>query len=191
MARSGGTSTGAETGASRERLRVVGAVLAVLVAAAAAGFLAGEGFGTGTADGARGLIVAVAVGLLAAGATVGVWRVNRRHAARLGISTSRYLRVARSVRRGEAPDDAVERAAAADLVRRMRRGPGSSSHRWAPRLLIGGGGLWGAAGVVFIADDAYGWALYAFAMMGLVLVQLVSLRRRGRRLEAAARALGT
>lgn len=51
--------------------------------------------------------------------------------------------------------------------------------------------IWGAAGVVFIADDAYGWALYAFAMMGLVLVQLVSLRRRGRRLEAAARALGT
>ncbi|MEV7949722.1 hypothetical protein ACTOXX_11250 [Streptomyces rubiginosohelvolus] len=187
MARPVGTGT--DAGVSRERLRVVGVVLAVLVAAAA-GFLAGGGFGTGTADAVRGLVVALAVGLLAAGATVGVWRVNRRHAARLGISTSRYLRVARSVRRGEAPDDPVERAAAADLVSRMRRGPGSVSHRWAPRLLIGGGVLWGVAGLVFIADDAYGWALYAFAMMGLVLVQLVSLRRRERRLEAAARGLG-
>ncbi|MET8881326.1 hypothetical protein [Streptomyces rubiginosohelvolus] len=188
MARPVGTGT--DAGASRERLRVVGVVLAVLVVAAVAGFLAGGGFGTGTADAVRGLVVALAAGLLAAGATVGVRRVNRRHAARLGISTSRYLRVARSVRRGEAPDDPVERAAAADLVSRMRRGPGSVSHRWAPRLLIGGGVLWGAAGVVFIADGAYGWALYAFAMMGLVLVQLVSLRRRERRLEAAARGLG-
>ncbi|ROV66368.1 hypothetical protein D3105_22520 [Streptomyces globisporus] len=171
-------------------MRVPGTVFAVLLAAVVAGFLAGAAFGAESVDAPRGLFVAGSAALLAAGAAGGAWQWNRRRAARFGISASRCLRVGRGLQRGEVPSDPAERVAAVDMVKRMRRGPASPSHRGAPWLLGGGALLWGAAGVIFVVDGAYGWALCDFAMMGLLLFHLASLRRRGRRLEAAARALG-
>ncbi len=192
MAPSAGAAAGAGTGAEggRERLRLLGTVLAVLLAAGVAGFLAGAVSGAESVDVPRGLFVAGSAVLLAAGGAGGAWQWNRRRAARFGISASSCLRVGRGLQRGEVPSDPAERVAAVDMVKRMRRGPISPSRRGAPWLLGGGALLWGVAGVIFVVDGAYGWALCDFAMMGLLLFHLASLRRRGRRLEAAARALG-
>ncbi|MGW8485347.1 hypothetical protein [Streptomyces sp. NPDC055886] len=171
---------------------MAGPVLAVLLAAAVGGFLAGAVLGEGELDVRQGLFLAAAFVLLVAGASAGVWWWNRRRAAEFGMSAGRYLRVGRRIRRGEAPDDPAERPVAVDIAVRMRRALGSPSRRRAWWLWLVGAGalLWFVSGVFFVVDGRYAQASYNLFMAGLLLVNLLTMRRRRRRLEAAERALG-
>ncbi|MBM7058518.1 hypothetical protein, partial [Streptomyces durocortorensis] len=169
-----------------------GPLLAVLSAAVVGGFLAGALLGEGQIDVSQGLFLAAAFALLGGGASAGVWWWNRRRAAEFGMSAGRYLRVGRQIRRGEAPDDPAERPAAVDIALRMRRALGSSSRRRAWWLWLVGAGalLWFVSGVFLVVDGRYAQASYNLVMAGLLLVNLMTMRRRRRRLEAAERALG-
>ncbi len=181
-------STG-KTHDGMERRRVRQTVLAVLVVVAV-GLLAGAGFGDGDMDASRWLFLAVGFVLLAAGVVAGHrWR-NRRWAARFGMSPGRFSRVVRMVQRGVPPDDPAERAAAVDVAARMRRAQDSSSAGWAEWLIGGGALLWFVAAVFLAIDGRYGQASYNLVMTGLLLVSLLTIRRRRRRLDAAERALG-
>ncbi|MFD5203225.1 hypothetical protein ACFWM7_24465 [Streptomyces sp. NPDC058375] len=190
MTGSAGAAGGARGGA--RRWGAAGPVLAVLLAAAVGGFLAGSVLGEGEVDVRQGLFLAAAFVLLGAGASAGVWWWNRRRAAKFGMSVGRYLRVGSQVRRGEAPDDPAERPAAVDIAVRMRRALGSSSRRrvWWLWLVGAGALLWFVSGVFLVVDGRYGRASYNLVLAGLLLVNPLTMRRRRRRLEAAERALG-
>lgn len=183
------TSAGeAHDGAGRWSL--AGPLLAVLLVAAVGGFLAGAVPGEGETDVLRGLFLAAAFVLIGAGTYAGSWWWHRRRAAKFGISARRYLRVGRLIRRGQAPDDPAERAAAVDITVRTRRALGSSSRRWVWWLLGGGALLWFVSAVFLVVDGNYGRASYNLVMACLLLVNPLTMRRRRRRMEAAERALG-
>ncbi|WP_103510182.1 hypothetical protein [Streptomyces sp. SM13] len=182
-------ATGA-AGGGAGRWAVAGPVLAVLLAAAVAGFLMGAVLGEDGMNVRQGLLLAAAFVLLGAVTSAGVWWWNRRRAAPFGMSAGRYLRVSRTVRRGEAPDDPAERGAAVDIAVRMRRALGSSSRRWVWWLVGGGALLWFLGGVFLAVDGRYGRASYNLVMAGLLFVNPLMMGRRRRRLEAAERALG-
>lgn len=184
------TASAGEAHDGTGRWSVVGPLLAVLLAAAVGGFLAGAVLGEGERAVPQGLFLAAAFVLLGAGAFAGTWWWNRRRAARFGMSAGRYLRVGRLIRRGEAPDDPNERAAAVDIAVRMRRALGSSSRRWVWWLVGAGALLWFVGGVFLVVDGSYGRASYNLVMAGLLCVNPLTMRRRRRRMEAAERALG-
>ncbi|MGW6719346.1 hypothetical protein [Streptomyces sp. NPDC054995] len=190
MTGSAGVTGGGRGGTGR--WGTAGPLLAVLSAAVVGGFLAGALLGEGQIDVSQGLFLAAAFALLGGGASAGGWWWNRRRAAEFGMSAGRYLRVGRQIRRGEAPDDPAERPAAVDIAVRMRRALGSSSRRRAWWLWLVGAGalLWFVSGVFLVVDGRYAQASYNLVMAGLLLVNLMTMRRRRRRLEAAERALG-
>ncbi|MGW6283401.1 hypothetical protein [Streptomyces sp. NPDC055107] len=184
------TASAGEAHDGAGRWSLAGPVLAVLLVAAVGGFLAGAVLGEGERGVRQGLFVAGALVLLGTGAYAGAWWWHRRRAAKFGMSAGRYLRVGRLIRRGQAPDDAAERAAAVDIAVRMRRALGSSSRRWVWWLLGAGALLWFVSGVFLVVDGNYGRASYNLVMAGLLLVNPLTMRRRRRRMEAAERALG-
>ncbi|MFJ6511767.1 hypothetical protein ACIQMO_03610 [Streptomyces sp. NPDC091406] len=169
---------------------MAGSVLAALLAVAVAGFLTGSVLGEDEMNVRQGFFLAAAFVLLGAVTSAGAWWWNRRRAARFGMSAGRYLRVGRTVRRGEAPDDPAEHEAAVDIAVRMRRALGSSSRRWVWWLVGGGALLWFLAGVFLLVDGRYGRASYNLVMAGLLLVNPLTMGGRRRSLEAAERALG-
>lgn len=192
MAEAGGAGRGG-TGYSRSETGhrpLVGKALAVLAAAAAAGFAAGAVIGEEKVNASAGLYSAAAFVLLFLAAMAGVWWWNRRRAARFGMSAGRYLRVGRLVQRGKAPDDPAEREAAVDIAVRMRRS--AAFHH--PRLmwwLMGGVALLiSLSAVLHFVDGVYlrGWGNLLLA--GMFLVSPLRMERGRRRLAAAERALG-
>ncbi|UZI31374.1 hypothetical protein N7925_25360 [Streptomyces sp. CA-278952] len=185
------TASAGEAHDGTGRWSVAGPVLTVLSAAAVGGFLTGAVLGEGERDLPQGLFLAAAFVLLGAGAFAATWWWNRRRAAKFGMSAGRYLRVGRLIRRGEAPDDPTERAAAVDIAARMRRALGSSSRRWVWWLVGAGALLWFVSGVFLVVDGSYGRASYNLVMAGLLLVNPLAMRGRRRRMKAAERALGT
>ncbi|MDP9949197.1 MULTISPECIES: hypothetical protein [Streptomyces] len=165
-------------------------VLAILAAAAAAGFVAGAVIGEDELNATAGLYSAAAAVLIVVVGMGAAWWLNHRRAARFGMSAGRYLRVGRLVQRGKAPNDPAEREAAVDIAVRMRRSTAFSN----PRLLwwlMGIAALFmSLSAVMSFIDGAYlrgGWSM---VVVGMFMVSPLTMKRSRRRLAAAERALG-
>lgn len=167
----------------------VGVVLAVVAMAALVGFLAGAVLGGDGVDVSSGLLLAASFVLLSAVAAVLWWRWASRRAAKLGMSTRRYLRVARQIQRGEVPDDPAELPAAMEIAARARRTSDAQQRRLMWWLMGGVALLWLTSAVIQIANRDYVRAFQYLGLAGIFLINPLTLRRQRRRLDAVEQAL--
>ncbi|MFC7992620.1 hypothetical protein ACFUV2_25320 [Streptomyces pilosus] len=176
----------ARTGAGRAS--TVGPLLAVLLAAASAGFLLGAVVDDDALDVSQGLLFAAVFLLLGLGAAAGAWWWTRRRAAEFGLSASRYLRVGRGVQRGRLPEDPAELPAAIDIVARQRRALNHQQRRWVRRLTGAAGLLWLVSAVIQLLTAHYGYACWQLLVACGLLANPLYARRQRRRLEAVEQA---
>lgn len=177
------------TGDGRAGRVWAGAVAAVLAVAALVGFLAGAFLGGDGVDLSSGLLLAASFALLSAAAALFWWRWASRRAAKLGMFTRRYLRVARRSQRGEVPDDPAELPAAMEIAARARRTLNAQQRRLMWWLMGGVALLWLTSAAIQIANRDYGRAFQYLALAGISLINPLTLRRQRRRLDAVEQAL--
>ncbi|WP_431987380.1 hypothetical protein [Streptomyces griseoflavus] len=182
-----GTAGAARTGAGRTS--TVGPLLAVLPAAALAGFLLGSVIGDDEVDARRGLLFAAVFLLLSLGAAAGALWWTRRRAAEFGLGVSRYLRVGRGIQRGELPEDPAELPAAIDIVARRRRALNNQQRRWVRWMTGAAVLLWLVSAVIQLLTAHYGYACWHLLAACAFLASLLGARRQRRRLEAVEQAL--
>ncbi|MEU6388061.1 hypothetical protein [Streptomyces sp. NPDC046939] len=182
--------SGVGTSRASDLWGVVRIALTLLMMAGAGGFLVGGVIGEGSVETAQGLLFGAlfAIAALVVGVCAGWW--VRRRAARFGLGLGRFLRVGRQVQRGEVPADPAEREVAVHFARRHRRAIRAQGRRWV-RYAMGFAALsWLLGGVARAVDGDYGMAVFSLVMLGVFLVNPLTLRRQERHLERAERALG-
>ncbi|MCK8675924.1 hypothetical protein [Streptomyces lichenis] len=142
----------------------------------------GERLATGLIMGGAALLVGVVVGVV-------VWVREGRRAREFGLSTGRYLRIGREIRRGRLPEDPYERPAVVESVARQRRGLDRHQYTWYRWTWVGAAVLW-----LLIAADAlwsgdYGSAALYVSLALLMTSTPFTLRRQRRRVASVERAL--
>ncbi|MFJ1593179.1 hypothetical protein ACIOD0_23495 [Kitasatospora albolonga] len=183
--------TGTAGGGRTERvwLRVAGAAGAVLAVAVLLGMQAGAVFGGDGVDAFSVLLVGGSFILTAVVIALIWWRWASGRAAETGITTKRYLRVARQIQRGEVPDDPAELPAAIEIAARARRSVDLQRRRWVWWLMGGVAVLMLASVVIHIATRDYLRAAQYLVISGVFLVNPLSMRRQRRRIDAVEEAL--